>query len=156
MPRRARCSLTIRSRSREKSTISSLRTGTAVPTAARLRLLSHLPLPRLSGARVRSGSSACVRTTVRIRRAGTARQGPPPIELFALFDQEADLAVHAIHRDPVVFDDAFRVFDPERLDAAKRLGRFPDRLLAGVVKAVRRLGDYFYASDDRHAHVLLQ
>src|SRR6266480_207584 len=138
MPRRARCSLTIRSRSRElKSPYRRCRTHSR-PSSATV----HLPLPRLSGARVRSGCSALRPNDPEDSAGWNSPPRSAAIELFALFDQEADLAVHAIHRDPVVFDDAFRVLDPERLDSAKRLGRFPDRLLAGVVKAVRRLGDY--------------
>jgi hypothetical protein len=68
----------------------------------------------------------------------------------SIFDEEADLAVDAVHRDLVVLDNAFGVLDPERFNAAQGLGGLLDRLLTGVIKTLCRLRDDFNVADDRH------
>jgi hypothetical protein len=69
--------------------------------------------------------------------------------LPALFHEKADFAVHAVHCDLIILDNAFGFFDSERIDAAKGLGGFLDRLPTGIVKAVRRLRDDLDTANDR-------
>ena len=73
-----------------------------------------------------------------------------PAPLPALFDEKADFAVHAVHRDLIILDNAFGVFDPEGIDTAKGLSGFLDCLPTGVVKAVWRLRDDLDTADDRY------
>ena len=56
---------------------------------------------------------------------------------------EGELRVHSVLDDPLSFDHAREIVDPDALDAPDGLGRLPHGLLGRIIEALVGLRDHF-------------